>query len=380
MSTSMAIGSGTAFGAGPRAPTTSSTLPFTNAKAWGGRGDLAFVSLGQLFVLDGTDERWAAVTAPDAQASDPVFSPNRKWLAYSLDNGNGAGVSDADGSSPRTVTTAASGGPRWLPDNRLLVGSSIYDISTTGQVQPSGSAPSGLVGWSSGGTRYAFVTRKLTYAADGSFRGVEDLEVATSLTGPRTVWRSTPVSFHQSTGFHGNVVNGVLVLPGGEGILFWVDPDMSDAADGMHVFELRAPGAAPVDLGVTVGQDVSLAPHGVIAIGSGPNRYAWETKSVETCAITTAACRAVEGPANQLTFDPAWAPDGQTLAFVAAPPSTAASFYQSNLEQWYSTHRLWLLAAGPPGRSRSKALPALLCRYGRPIAKACSTFLATRCF
>ena len=169
---------------------------------------------------------------------------------------------------PRTVTTAASGGPRWLPDNRLLVGSSIYDISTTGQVQPSGSAPSGLVGWSSGGTRYAFVTRKLTYAADGSFRGVEDLEVATLLTGPRTVWRSTPVSFHQSTGFHGNVVNGVLVLPGGEGILFWVDPDMSDAADGMHVFELRAPGAAPVDLGVTVGQDVSLAPHGVIAIGS----------------------------------------------------------------------------------------------------------------
>ena len=151
-----------------------------------------------------------------------------------------------------------------------MVGSSIYDISTAGRPQPSGSAPSGLVGWTSDGTRYAFLTRKLTYGADGSFRGVEDLEVATSLTGPRTVWRSTPVSFHQSTGFHGNVVNGVLVLPGREGILFWVDPDMSDAADGMHVFELRAPGAVPVDLGITVGQDVSVAPHGVIAIGSAP--------------------------------------------------------------------------------------------------------------
>ena len=155
---------------------------------------------------------------------------------------------------------------------------------------------------------------------------------------------------HQEVGFRGGVFGGVVVLPHHEGLLFWVDPEQSAslAADGMHVYELRSPEATPVDLGVTVGENVSVGPGGVLAIGSGGDRYAWMTKTVETCVVATARCSGVRTPPGDVTIDPAWSPDGKTLAFVEAPSSKAPSFLQSTLTKWYSTHHLWLLRSGSP--------------------------------
>lgn len=104
----------------------------------------------------------------------------------------------------------------------------------------------------------------------------------------------------------------------------------------------------PVGLGITVGENVSVGPGGVLSIGSGGDRYAWMTKTVETCVVATARCSGVRTPPGDVTIDPAWSPDGKILAFVEAPSSKAPSFLQSTLTKWYSTHHLWLLRSGSP--------------------------------
>jgi hypothetical protein len=174
------------------------------------------------------------------------------------------------------------------------------------------------------------------------------LQVANSLTGTRTTWHTEPISFTRKSGFRGNAIGGVVVLPHRQGILFWVDPDQSSsiAADGMNVYELRTPGARPVKLAVTVGENVSTAPGGALAIGAGGNRYAWLTKNVETCSASSGLCVPLPGPTGTLTIEPAWSPDGKTLVFVEAARGTASDFYQATIARWYSTHSLWLLKAG----------------------------------
>jgi Tol biopolymer transport system component len=49
---------------------------------------------------------------------------------------------------------------------------------------------------------------------------------------------------------------------------------------------------------------------------------------------------------GQLSFDPAWSPDGRTLAFVQAPGGSASDFFQRTLRRWYATHSLWVLRQG----------------------------------
>lgn len=329
-----------------RALTSSGPSPVVDAKAFHGHEDLAFVSRGRLYVLDGATRKLTAVTSGAQVARAPAFSPDGKWLAYSFGQ-SGAGVARADGTSARTVT-ASGGSARWMPNGELLVGTTLYRISPSGRATPAGAVPSGLVAWAMDGSGYAFVTRHVTNGPDGSFQGAERLELASSLTGKRTVWRSTPVSFTKKSGFRGGVFGSVVVLPHHEGLLFWVDPEQSAslAADGMHVYELRSPEATPVDLGVTVGENVSVGPGGVLAIGSGGDRYAWMTKTVETCVVATARCSDVRTPPGDVTIDPAWSPDGKALAFVEAPSSNAPNFFQSTLTKWYSTHHLWLLRSG----------------------------------
>ena len=306
----------------------------------------------QLYVLDGSTNKLTTVTSVNQPvATAPTFSPNGKWLAYSLGQ-SGAGVAHADGTSPRTITTTA-GYPQWLPNGYLIVGTSLYRLLASGQPTPVGSVASRfvsgasrLVAWAMDGSGYAFVSTSSTKGLNGSFHGIERLELAELINGnthrmvvDANLGKSDDRLSRQS-------LSGVIVLPHHQGLLFWVDPDLSDVADGMHVYEVRSPGATPVDLGITVGQTVSVGSNGVLAIGSGGNRYAWMTKTIEMCVISTARCSVVHTPAGELTFDPAWAPNGKTLAFIEAPPSNVGNFFQSTLTKWYSTHHLWLLSSG----------------------------------
>jgi hypothetical protein len=318
---------------------------FVSRSAFAGHGLLAFVSRGRLFVLDGKTQQLTAVTSAAAQVSDPRFSPDGRWLTYAIGPGR-FGLARADGAAARTI--ALRGGGEWLPNGDLLSDNGVYRVSADGSLVRVGSTPKGLVAWSPNGDRFAFVSRQIVHQPNGAFQGVETLQVADSLTGKRTTWRGVPFSFTRKLGFQGSVTANVRVLPNGEGILFWIDPDQSNsyAADGLSVYEVRGPAGKAIRLAVTLGDTVSIGPGGKLAIGAGGNRYAWITKYVVTCNAATARCTKAPTPSGRLTINPAWSPNGKMLAYVEAAARPAGDFRQATIERWYATHRLWLLRSG----------------------------------
>ena len=318
---------------------------FVNRSAFAGHGLLAFVSRGRLFVLDGKAKKLTTVTSAAAQVSDPRFSPNGRWLTYTIGPGR-FGLVRADGAAVRTIALRGSG--EWLPSGDLLSDNGIFRVAADGSLVRVGSTPKGLVAWSPNGDRFAFVSRQIVHQPNGAFQGVETLQVADSLTGKRTTWRGVPFAFTRKLGFKGDVTANVRVLPHREGILFWVDPDQSNsyAADGLSVYEVRGPAARATRLAVTLGDTVSVGPGGKLAIGAGGNRYAWITKYVVTCDAATAQCAKTPTPPGQLTINPAWSPNGKMLAYVEAAARPAGDFRQATIERWYATHTLWLLRSG----------------------------------
>ncbi len=149
-------------------------------------------------------------------------------------------------------------------------------------------APSGLAAWSPDGDRFAFLTTTLKVSLATPSRGVVRLEVSSSPTGAHRLWYETAVSFSKRSGLHGDFVAQVDVLPDRAGALIWIDPDRAGAADGLDLYLLRAPGDVPTQLGTAPAGSVNDGRPGTFAIVSGGNRYAWLTKTVETCVAATA--------------------------------------------------------------------------------------------
>lgn len=61
---------------------TTSSRPRVNATAFSGHGELAFVSGGELYVLDGVTKTLRQVTEGSPPPSSPTFSHDGKWLAF----------------------------------------------------------------------------------------------------------------------------------------------------------------------------------------------------------------------------------------------------------------------------------------------------------
>jgi hypothetical protein len=325
--------------------------PVVDYDAFSGYGDLAFVSLGGLYVLDGTQHKLVQLVPLAGGASDPQFSPNGEWLTYSV--GDCAACfylahADGSGAHPEPLPANGNGRVAWLPDSRLLVGDGIDHVSATGGLAVAGQVPSDLVAWSAGWDEFAFETSDVKTSKDGAFSGKWVLELASSLTGERTVWYQSPISFDPGSGrgFQGNQFAGAQLLPGHEGALLSLDPgNAADNSGGFPLYWLAAPGGQPYSFGRSR-QVTSVSRQGVLAVGAGGNEYAWMDKYVEICKPSPVRCSTVEVPPGQLSFDPAWSPQGTTLALVEAKAETAGDFLQSTVLDWYSTHHLFLLAAG----------------------------------
>jgi hypothetical protein len=328
-------------------PVTAAVLPAPSVEraAFRHYGDLAFMSEGGLWALDGATGRLSLLAPANKQPSLGQFSPNGRWLSYSLGSGE-VWVAGADGSSPRPVISG--GGGQWLPDGDLVAGGYVWHIPLVGSPERTGALPNGLVAWSPAGDRFVFESDSLGISQTKPSSGTDRLEVSGSLSGRRVTWYQSKVSFSSYSGAQGNFLGLVLVLPHKQGIVFTLDPDRSAslAADGLGLYDVRSPGGAAPKLGTTVGDTVALGPSGTFAFTNGPNRYAWVTKSVVTCSASSATCSSVPAPAGELTVGPALSPNGAMLAFEEAPTSSASSFYQPTVQRWYAAHTLWVLREG----------------------------------
>jgi hypothetical protein len=246
----------------------------------------------------------------------------------------------------RPLTTACRNGLRQdLVACGWPAGGRLWRISSSGVLTRVGSAPSGLAAMSADGHLFVFFSRTLHVAPPRSSTGFDRLEVATSLNGKRTTWFQARVSFTPQSGLQGPFFVDAIALPDHEGILVRFAPYCCDYADGVNLYEIRAPGAQPKNLGVTLGDTVSVGPTGTFAFTEGGNRYAWVTKFVETCSAATERCTRVRIPAGTLSLDPAFGPDGHVLAFVEAA-SQESTIGQPAVPRWYATHSLWILRQG----------------------------------
>jgi TolB protein len=344
--TALAVGGLAAAGvlSGRSTAPRSSLAPVVDARAFRGHGNLAFVSRGRLWLLDGSTG--TLVRAAAGGASSPTFSPNGRWLAWS--QGPRFGIARADGTGSQ-LAAAHGSAPAWLPDGRLLVGRAIYRIEN-GLPTRTATAPRGLVSWAADGSRYAFVETRLDGRRHPPDNDVERVEVSRSLNGPRRVWYETPESFTTRSGWEDPAVGPVAILPRA-GILIWLDPfhSASIAADGLAVYAIRSPLARPRKLGVTLGRQLSLAPGGRFALGAGGDRIAWTNKQVVTCTLD--GCRPFRSR-GRMTLDPAWSPDGRTLAYVTGSNlGVDMSGIAPTVGRWYATRRLWIGHDAVPGSS-----------------------------
>lgn len=331
---------------GPRRPAPASgAVPSVNAAAFGGHGELAFVSRGALWVLDGTTRTLRRAAPPDMRPSDPVFAPDGRWLAFTAIRPSPGGPASTVWLASGDGTGVHQAGPRlgligWSPAADVLAvtaGKSVQLIAPPGAARTLVRAAGiGSAAWAPGGSALAVATRSASASTLASY----------PVAGGRpTTW------LH----LRARGTMNYLIAPAGwwprQGIGFWALTDSSSLnADQDPFYVIPAPGARPRLLGDTLtgsGLDqVAAAPAGRLAIvaeapGAGLGRLIWQGRRVKVCP-PAAACAAVPSPPGTVTLDPAWSPDAAALALVRAPARASPGFPQPAVARWYDAHQLWL--------------------------------------
>jgi hypothetical protein len=326
-------------------------VPVVNVSAFAGRGELAFISRGRLWVLDGEAGTLRRVATPGVTPRGPAFSPDGRWLAFAGVSANPSAqastvwLARGDGSGAREVVT--SGGLiGWSPVSDVLA---VEPGNTIQLIEPS--------------RRVWTLTR-----ADGIWGAVWSpdgrvLAVATRVWPSATTLATYPVAGGKPLiwlrlNARSGVLNGmreVIIDPAGWwprwGIGFWVFGDgMVHNLDQTPLDAIPAPGKPVTPLGKTLSggsaPQAAAAGNGWLAIvnasRSGFGRLVWQGKRVQACHPGLASCAAVPSPPSAVTLDPAWSPDGLRLAYVQAPYRASPGFPQNTVAAWYAAHQLWL--------------------------------------
>jgi hypothetical protein len=334
----------------PKRP--SAHAPLVNASAFAGHGELAFISRGTLWVLDGEAGTLRRVSAPGITPLSPEFSPDGRWLAFLGTSDNPpvqtrtVWLARGDGSGARRIVTS-SGLIGWSPVSDVLAveaGNAIRLIRPPGPARTL-SRLAGLWGavWSPDGRDLAVATR--------DWRSATTLASYPVAGGKPTVW----LRLNARSGLL-NGMNEVIISPAGWwprwGIGFWVFGNgMVHNNDQTPLDAIPAPGKPVRLLGYTLSDgyapQAAAAPSGWLAIVNNPDlrdvgRIIWEDKRVEVCHPGLGSCVAVPSPRSAVTLDPAWSPDSSELAYVRAPYRVSAGYPQAVTVAWYAAHQLWL--------------------------------------
>jgi dipeptidyl aminopeptidase/acylaminoacyl peptidase len=340
--------------------------PVVHVSVFENRGELAFISGSKLWLLDGRTRRVHALPTPGGGFTPfrPLFSADGKWLAYPEERHNPVTdedyarlwIADADGTDPHVVPGLEVGSLfGWSPTADVLAVSAgpqrtkqpcpCFSPTTLRIVATDGSsrelAHAGSVNgavWSPDGRQIAVAAldfnraRLVSYPLDGS-----PSRVWLSRRGPERLNGMDSIVV-TTVGWWRHVGVGIWVF--GDGAVRNLDATPLDA--------VAAPGAQPRLLGQTLSDAITDAvaanANGDLAIVTdhGGGRAAWQGKVLAVCETGSHVCRVLPHRRGTVTLDPAWSPDGRTLAYVEAPDVRNGPWTQRRLAAWFAAHHVVL--------------------------------------
>lgn len=387
-------------GAAPRTRPTTLAFhaggPTVDAKAFAGEGDLAFVSRGTVYVLDGTTKKLQHLVLPSGYVPGaPSFSHDGHWLAIpaisnaapSSGHESALWLADADGSrlhevagledpeflgwSPTSDTLAVTNQGELPTFFRTSVGSSnvsqptsLWLVTPTGERRELVRSGSGMIDgatWSADGSAIA-VGGLSAYPFQDHVPWAETLTSYPIDGATPTVWLRIVNPRSNSCCDTAGLKQSQFVPVGWWphwGIVFWASSaDVGSGLDGggFPLLAMPAPGDKPILLGSTAaGGQVSTivaSASGALAISDEPSpngdRPFWENEQVLRCNPTSLSCSPVVSPVGTVSFDPVWSPNGRQLAYLVGKERGGDSepgFEQSSVAAWYDSLQLWVYSA-----------------------------------
>ena len=374
----------------------SASRPFVNVGAFAHQGELAFVSRGAVWVLNGSRGTVRRLPVPTGEtASSPSFSRDGRWLVYLvsrgpaiyasslglwLAHGNGTGahpvgglsVDQMVGWSPAADQLAViAQSPVRLSDGWTSLPRRLELVSASGSARELSSASAAgesieAAIWSPDGRAIAVSTYS-PYAGQGTIvRSVR-------LADPRhaTVWFSIRNPQRLPGICTGCVPDDVIAHLAGWwprwGIVFWIySSGATHNNDETPLALLETPGARPQVIAQTLSDGVTDAvaagAGGQLAVvaSTGQGRFIAAGKVVERCQPSSRACTPIPGASvwsGKVTFpcrcgleapargddgsgvslDPSWSARGRLLAYVKAPVLTEPRQLGPS---WYQAHAL----------------------------------------
>lgn len=350
------IASGVVAGQALAGHTVAGPLPRGTAAALSASaGPSAYVSAGVLYSAEpGAAPR--AVAHVGSSASAPQWSPDDRWLAYEGADGQ-AHVVRPSGAAAHLALGGQVAALAWSPAADLLavIGAAPGDqgqlllvpVQAGAAATPTvlASDVSSFV-WSADGHRIAYSQARRGTASNR-------LAVVDVVTGAVTVLPYLPPP--------GDGVELAGWWPDGAGVLLWLDPGRSLAAEatGLELYSLPLRGTAPMALARTFVYLPWLAwsPGGHrLAVVTMAGDFTWRGTSLAVCHPVAGTCATLRQPAGTMSLDPAWSPGGRRLAFVRAPVLGAGSPGQG-LDAWYGHRELWISAADGRGAHQVRGAP-----------------------
>jgi hypothetical protein len=373
------------------------THPYANLRAFKGQGELAFISRGQGWVIDGGRGTLRRLPAPGGDTpSSPVFSHDGRWLAYvaapsqDSDGPSELWIAHADGTGAHRVRDlAVNRFVGWSPGADLIAvgaGESTrvpYDsptavdlVSPDGRARAllarSGQRPMVISGgiwsvvWSPNGRSLAVST----YSPERD-AGMQILNVPVAPGARPTVWLSIRsaqrLTGALSCGRSCVAESAIADLAGWWpkwGIAFWVfTSGMTHNSDSTPLAVIARPDAKPRVVAQTLSDGTTDAadagPGGELALVASSNSAGREYttgKTVEQCSPFSCTapphastwtgrplkCRPcfgapAAGPGSAVSLDPAWSPDGTLVAYTKAPAYRAGG---NPTLAWFQAHQL----------------------------------------